>query len=698
MAWARVQSVGGVGLSVTSKSVTFTTANVSAGNKLIVAASVDSSTQSFATTNPCWDGTNAFTQIATATIASGVRVTVWALDVPAGDVGTKPTITVTASISGASLAVLAMEFSGLATGNTTAMVDGTPGTNTGTTTTIASPTYSSTAVNELLIEIIGDWGAGVTFTVPTSSTGDTNNQNTSSTGDILAAWKNSTNGAESMAYTVGGATDWGQLLVAFKLGNTAHTQSLTATLSFTGGQAKKTSRTLAGALSFAGAITKRTTRTLAGVLSFTGSQKKAVARVLPGALSFAGTVLKTTSRLLPAAALSFSGNVAKQAGKSLSGALSFTGAQGPRVITKKLGAALSFTGGQSKSITRAVTATIGFSGSLSKSTSRALSGALSFVGATTHILGKLLSGVLSFTGSQTKATAKTLPGTLSFAGSANRAVQRTLGAALSFVGSTAKSTARSLAGGLSFSGAITNARTHLANLSASLGFSGSVQKSIQRPLSASLSLSGALNRATRRVLPGAALSFAGGFAKGAGKTFPATLSFTGSQSKSIGKQLVGILSFVGGFVASKLPGLVQVINIINPPVSGSVVAVLVVQLPGGPAIFYLLSYIPDEVPIGEVATFRVQLAGSDGSRPSPDLAPVMRVLDHTGATALANTTMTLASGVYSAPWTPSIAGAYSVEIRTALSGNTIAAQIPVTVRPRYDPIALAVSDTLVSRM
>src|ERR1019366_7250509 len=107
----------------------------------------------------------------------------------------------------------------------------------------------------------------------------------------------------------------------------------------------------------------------------------------------------------------------------------------------------------------------------------------------------------------------------------------------------------------------------------------------------------------------------------------------------------------------------QITNIINPPITGTIVAVTIVQLPGGLAIFYLLSYVPDEVPIGEVATFSVQLAGSDGSRPSPDLAPVMRVLDSTGATALANTTMTLASGVWSASWTPSTKGPYSVEIR-----------------------------------
>ena len=76
-------------------------------------------------------------------------------------VGTKPTITATWA-SGGGLGLVVQEVSGLLAGNTTAMVDGTPGTLTGSTTSTGSPTYSSTAANEFLVSAYADIGNGVT--------------------------------------------------------------------------------------------------------------------------------------------------------------------------------------------------------------------------------------------------------------------------------------------------------------------------------------------------------------------------------------------------------------------------------------------------------------------------------------------------------------------------------------------------------
>lgn len=225
MPWARVQSVSGNTLSSLTEGIAFTTANVTLGNKIIVAVGVDSGSQSCVGVS---DGTNAFTNLGTALQTSQVQTTLWALDVAAGIAGTKPTITATAGNSTSSIAVLAMEFSGLLAGNTSAMIDGTAGTNAGATTTIASPTYSSTAANELLIEVIADWGGGATctYTIPAGFTGDANNINSSSTGAVLAAWNNSTGGSESNHYTLAATDSWGQIQVAFKLAPVASIPNL----------------------------------------------------------------------------------------------------------------------------------------------------------------------------------------------------------------------------------------------------------------------------------------------------------------------------------------------------------------------------------------------------------------------------------------------------------------------------------------
>lgn len=213
MAWQFVQSVSATVMGQTSLGATFGS-TVSAGNKIIVAASVDTSTRNFVGVS---DGTTSWTNLAVTTIVNQVSVGLWALDVPAGDVGTKPTLTVTSDSASSSLAILVMEYSGLLAGNTSAMLDGTIGTVNAFSSTPTAPTYASAVVNELLLEVIGDWGAAQTFTAPGGFTADANSVNASGIGNILAARANSTGGTESDTYTVSGNTAWGQILVAFKV-------------------------------------------------------------------------------------------------------------------------------------------------------------------------------------------------------------------------------------------------------------------------------------------------------------------------------------------------------------------------------------------------------------------------------------------------------------------------------------------------
>lgn len=192
------------------------TSNVSAGNKLIALVSTDdASILSMA----CGDGTHSMTQLASAAPAGrSVQVFLFAMDVPAADVGTKPTITATASVGFGDSGILIQEVSGLLAGNTSAMLDGTPGTTTGTgggSTT--SPAYSSAAANEYLVCCFGDNAFTDTITNPAGYTADPANPS-GATVHTLICYKQSAGAAESGVYTYSNAAaSYGSILGAFKL-------------------------------------------------------------------------------------------------------------------------------------------------------------------------------------------------------------------------------------------------------------------------------------------------------------------------------------------------------------------------------------------------------------------------------------------------------------------------------------------------
>jgi hypothetical protein len=219
MAWSRVQSAAGSTSGGVQATLTVSYgSNVSAGNKLIALATTDASG---GTPTSVKDGAgNSFTLVGQAGVSAtnAVCVTLWAIDVPAGDAGTKPAITYTHSQIG-DMSLLIQEVSGLATGNTlAAMVDGTAGTATGTTSPTTSPTYSSTAANEYLVCCFGDNLFGDTYTDPSGYTADPNNITATTVNHVAICYENSTNGAESGQYSfTGTGMAYGVILVAFKL-------------------------------------------------------------------------------------------------------------------------------------------------------------------------------------------------------------------------------------------------------------------------------------------------------------------------------------------------------------------------------------------------------------------------------------------------------------------------------------------------
>jgi hypothetical protein len=224
VAWSRLQSASATSAaSVGSIGATYSTANLTSGTKLIALSAVTGTT-----TSTVKDGAgNSWTKILAVLMngsATNGELSLWALDTPAGDAGTKPTLTATfagTSVFGQSLVI--QEISGLATGSTVAaMIDGTAASNNGTTASgaLASPSYSSSTANEYLIACYGDDAAvnPVTWTVPSGFTADANAVNGSNAADDALSFKNSTGGSESGGYTVNQTGNhYAQILCAFKL-------------------------------------------------------------------------------------------------------------------------------------------------------------------------------------------------------------------------------------------------------------------------------------------------------------------------------------------------------------------------------------------------------------------------------------------------------------------------------------------------
>jgi hypothetical protein len=213
VAWSVVQSATAVLDGSATISKAFTTANVSAGNKILVAVSAYNA----AATSVHDGASNAWTQIGAKQL-SQCNVSLWALDVPAGDVGTKPTITATATGAG-SVGIVIAEVSGLLAGNTTAMCDGALASISGTATgSTGSPAYSSAAANEYLVSVYGDdENATTTWTAPGAPWTALPGQNATFSENIALAYTNSTGGSETGAWSQTGGSDWAVLTVAFQL-------------------------------------------------------------------------------------------------------------------------------------------------------------------------------------------------------------------------------------------------------------------------------------------------------------------------------------------------------------------------------------------------------------------------------------------------------------------------------------------------
>jgi hypothetical protein len=227
VAWSRLQSCispdnGNAGSNV----ATFTTANLTSGSTMVAFVSIPSSAGALGTCSSVKDGAgNSFILLGETHqggAGGGTDESIWALNTPAGDAGTKPAITATSTDTASTMCVLVQEVSGLTTGSTAgALADGSAGFVIGTAGGSAGPpSYTSSVANEYLVYVYSDAGFGTANTPPGAPyTSDPNNRSASTNSNVAVAYKNSTGGTETGTWTAA-AGSWVLGMVALKLGAT----------------------------------------------------------------------------------------------------------------------------------------------------------------------------------------------------------------------------------------------------------------------------------------------------------------------------------------------------------------------------------------------------------------------------------------------------------------------------------------------
>lgn len=222
MGWNRLQSISNVADGTNVVSATLGS-NVSSYSKIIVAVAFYSGVTGSSTSSVSDGAGNNWTKLGgVQTGDNNGELSLWALDVPAGDIGNRPTLTATGSVNNANcaIAIYVEEDSGLLAGNTTGMLDGALAVLNGTTYggNTGSPSYASSLVGEYLVAVYGDDSGGAAWTGPAGWTVDPNSLNTNSAENIALAYKDSTGGTETDGFSLSsGSGGWAVLMGAFQL-------------------------------------------------------------------------------------------------------------------------------------------------------------------------------------------------------------------------------------------------------------------------------------------------------------------------------------------------------------------------------------------------------------------------------------------------------------------------------------------------
>jgi hypothetical protein len=114
----------------------------------------------------------------------------------------------------------------------------------------------------------------------------------------------------------------------------------------------------------------------------------------------------------------------------------------------------------------------------------------------------------------------------------------------------------------------------------------------------------------------------------------------------------------------------------------------------------LFLLMPDEIAAGVPSRIWAEMSDNVAAS-APTSAIQLRIfsLDSSGnrSTAVPLHNMNSLGEAYYYDWTPTASGTYIVTVATHDGGKHLFKQSHITVRARFDPIALALHDTLVSR-
>jgi hypothetical protein len=449
-------------------------------------------------------------------MVAGIDGTLWifVLNTPSGDAGTKPAIKATDNQSGDFVSLLVIEVSGLATGSTlAALVDGTAGGSSGTSSPITNPTYSSSVANEFLVSCVGDT-MSATWTHPTGYTPSANNLNGSSFADASLSYANSTGGTESAVWTfTGSGGQYGSILVAFKLAS--------------GG----------GGGGFSG--------------SFHAERPPTFFLKHPG-----GPNPKFKPR--QAAAGAIPAYVPQQYSETLTATVVATDTVG-RNAGKQLSAVTTITGAARRLLSKTITATTIIPPFISGTLGQFHPGGLLAIGAVTRQINRPLAATIAVLAIVLRQTQRTLTGTVvaeaTVAAIRHRII--TLVASLTATVSVQRTIGRILAATSVVTGSL--GRSISRTITAVVVATTSVPRNIKRTLTATVIAAGSVTRSIGRMLAAVTVVSATVVATAVTNVISVTLTtsivVTSNVSRSIGKQLSG-LTVANSIVVRKLSRII----------------------------------------------------------------------------------------------------------------------------------------------
>lgn len=325
-----------------------------------------------------------------------------------------------------------------------------------------------------------------------------------------------------------------------------------------------------------------------------------------------------------------------------------------------------------RSVSSAVTTTasaVGF-----RSLNRAVTATVATSTNTIRALTRTVTAPVSTSVSYVRQVGRTTRATVVSSVASVRSLGVTKAAVVATTPNYVRALSRALSAAVSTTANAVSTRVQLLTITATVGTTASATRQVGKSVSAAVGTSASYLRQLGKAVAATA-STTVAYVRQLGVTRAASVLPTPATKKQIGKTV----KVTVGTLAVGTPVITR-----GTAFDGSVVA--------------WIPFIPDEVAIGQLFSLKVVFAAADGTRPALDAAPLARVFDATDAVVAGPTSMTAAGDGWTLTYTPTGQGPQALEVRALLSGVTQFYTHGFTVRPQFDPIALALSDVLVSRM